>query len=108
MTDKSATDILEKCALAGAVAQQCGVFVGGKLMLCDDARVAPERRDETCTCRAAARAVIATLADGVTERMAGAFNDAFEDPSLPDATTNEQAVCIGLSAAIRAAIPEGK
>ena len=90
------TDILEKCARAASdeIAQQ----VHG------DGSKSVESLDVT----GIVRAVIATLADGVTEEMVARFRAQWDITEFRAGETVGDTCARGISAAIRAAIPEGK
>lgn len=87
------TDILEKCARA--VMEFYHGSTGSS-----DAFVAHSAEE-------IARAVIAALADGVTEEMVQAFRAQWANSLSKHGETIDDVCARGLSAAIRAAIPEG-
>lgn len=90
------TDILEKCARAAFETD-----TGGKYERYDPFKA--QNRIVRARFEAIARAVIAAVADGVTEEMCAAAYEAWHSPERSDPPIRK-----ALAAALRAAIPEGK
>lgn len=65
--DEISEALVQKCALAAAIACECGCTIEGVRMLCNDPRVPDQIRTETCDCITGTRAALKAALNGKEE-----------------------------------------